>query len=63
MPNLKIINISPHTHMNSYTDMIVKYLKEYDNKLIQIIIKNPHKPDPIELIKYCKEKGIELIIQ
>ncbi len=63
MPNLKIINISPHSTMNNYTDMLLKYLKEYDNKLTQIIITNPKKPDPTELQRYCKEKGIELIIQ
>jgi hypothetical protein len=63
MPNLKIINISPHSTMNNYTDMLLQYLKKYDNKLTQIIITNPHKPDPTELQRYCKEKGIELIIQ
>lgn len=63
MPNLKIINISPHHTMNNYTDMLLQYLKEYDNKITQIIITNPHKPDPTELQRYCKEKGIELIIQ
>ena len=63
MPNLKIINISPHINMNSYTDQLLKYLKEYDNKLTQIIIKNKQKPDQMELQRYCKEKGIELIIQ
>lgn len=63
MPNLKIINISPHSSMNNYTDQLLKYLKEYDNKLTQIIITNPHKPDPTELQKYCRVKGIELIIQ
>jgi hypothetical protein len=63
MPNLKIINISPHPNMNSYTDQLLKYLKEYDNKITQIIIKNKQKPDQMELQRYCKEKGIELIIQ
>jgi hypothetical protein len=63
MPNLKIINISPHPTMNNYTEQLLKYLKEYDNKITQIIITNPNKPDPTELQRYCKEKGIELIIQ
>jgi hypothetical protein len=63
MPKLKIINISPHPTMNNYTDQILQYLKEYDNKITQIIITNPNKPDPTELQKYCRVKGIELIIQ
>ena len=61
MPNLKIINIK--TSMSDYNNMIVKYLKEYDNKLTQIIITNTQKPDPTELQTYCRENGIELIIQ
>jgi hypothetical protein len=61
MPNLKIINIT--TTMTSYTDHLLKHIKEYDNKITQLIIKNTNKPDTIELQRYCKEKGIELIIQ
>jgi hypothetical protein len=61
MPNLKIINIT--TSMNSYTDHLLKYLKEYDNKITQLIIKNGNKPDQTELQLYCRSKGIELIIQ
>jgi hypothetical protein len=61
MPNLKIINIT--TTMTSYTDHLLKYIKEYDNKITQLNIKNTNKPDIIELQRYCKEKGIELIIQ
>lgn len=64
MPNLKIINIKIHPHHNiPYEQSILQYLKEYDNKLKQICITNIHKPDPTELQKYCREKGIELIIQ
>jgi hypothetical protein len=64
MPNLKILNIKIHPHHNHpYETSILQYLKEYDNKITQIIITNPHKPDPTELQRYCKEKGIDLIIQ
>jgi len=64
MPNLKIINIKIHpNNNNTYEELILKYLKEYDNKITQISITYQYKPNPCELQKYCKEKGIELIIQ
>jgi hypothetical protein len=64
MPNLKIINIKIDPRNNiQYEQSILQHLKEYDNNITQIIITNPQKPDPTEVQKYCKEKGIELIIQ